>query len=334
MRYRTTGKIISASLQGLLLGLLVLKPRLPFAGETHMEAGSRTHSISVNGMNRTYEVHVPAAARPQTPVPVVIMLHGGGGSSRAAQHETGWTEEADKQGFLAVFPDALARDPARKSRFAGNPQLWNDGSERFYPALSRVNDVQFLEAVLDDLIAKHPVDQNRIYVTGFSNGASMTFRFGSALSERIAAIAPVAGVMWGEPSGLKRPVPMMYITGNADTLNPIEGGVSRLGTGRLMGGGKEKPPVRDTIRSWARLISCPEAPREVTESNGVLTERYGPCPEGGEIVYVEIEGLGHQWAGGKSLLPESWVGKGTDKFNATDEIWAFFTKHRLSEKSD
>ena len=85
-------------------------------------------------MDRRYTVHVPPGYDGQQTVPVVIMLHGGGGTGRAAATETGWGAKADQAGFLAVFPEALARDPAKPSSFAGNPQLWNDGSDRFYPA--------------------------------------------------------------------------------------------------------------------------------------------------------------------------------------------------------
>ena len=336
MRYRKTRKTIVASLAVFLVCFFILKPHNSFSQDKYAEAGSYTFAITVNGLQRNYMVHVPATQIPKAPFPVVIMLHGGGGTGRAAKRETGWAEKADKEGFLAVFPNALARDPARRSRFAGNPQLWNDGSNRFHPAQNAVDDVRFLDAMLDDLLTKFNVDNKRVYVTGFSNGASMTFRIGTELSERIAAIAPVAGALWEKPQPLKRPVPMIYITGTDDTLNPIEGGVPRLATGRQMGGGsgKAKPPVRDSILKWAGMIGCPAKPRDISKSNGVLTERYGPGGEGAEVVFVKIEGLGHQWAGGKSLLPEFMVGPGSDKINATCVIWEFFTTQTLSEKKE
>ncbi len=334
MRYRKPRETIFTLLAVFLACFFFLKPHDSFSEGKHAETGSYTLAITVDGLERTYIVHVPATYRPQAPSPVVIMLHGGGGTGIAAKRETGWAEKADKEGFLAVFPDAVARDPAKRSSFAGNPQLWNDGSGRFHPAQNAVDDVRFLDAMLDDLLARFNVDNKRIYVTGFSNGASMTFRLGTELSERIAAIAPVAGALWEKPQPLKRPVPMIYITGTDDTLNPIEGGVPRLATGRQMGGGKAKPPVRDSILRWTSMIGCPAEPRDLSESNGVLIEKYGLGGEGAEVVLVKVEGLGHQWAGGKSLLPEFMVGAGSDKINATSVIWEFFTTHTLSEKKD
>jgi len=263
----------------------------------------------------------------------VVMLHGGGGTGRAAATETGWGAKADKEGFLAVFPDALPPDPKKPSSFGKNPQLWNDGSERFYEGQKAVDDVAFVGAVLDDLAVRFSVDGRRVYVTGFSNGASMTFRVGAGLSRRLAAIAPVAGACWSEKVALDRPVPMLYITGTADPLNLIEGGVPKLATGGSdKVRAKPKPPVRDSIRKWTAATGCPEKPARTEESGGVRTETYGPGRNGTEVVYITVEGLGHTWAGGKSILPEWMVGKTSDKLSATDAIWAFFKAHPRNEE--
>ena len=296
--------------------------------DKHLGPGRHTLILIVNGLERVYIVHVPASYNPQMRSPLVVMLHGGGGTARAAMWETGWAEKAEKQGFLAVFPNAMARDPAQRSSFVRNPQLWNDGSDRFYDGQKAPDDVDFITAMLDDLSARFAVDAKRVYVTGFSNGASMSFRVGAELSNRIAAIAPVAGACWLESLTLKRPISMCYITGTADPLNLIEGGVPKLVTGASdKVRAKPKPPVRDSILKWAKALGCPATPASASDANGVRTETYGPCPGGAEVVYIIVNGLGHTWAGGKSLLPESMVGKTSDKIKATDVIWDFFQKH-------
>lgn len=298
---------------------------------TNPGAGPHSFTLTVDGLERTYIVHVPSSFNSQKQLSaVVIMFHGGGGTARAAMWETGWAEKAEKAGFLAVFPNAMSRDPAQPSSFARNPQLWNDGSDRFYPGKKAPDDVLFIHAMLDDLLARFGADARRVFVTGFSNGASMSFRVGAELSKRIAAIAPVAGACWLEPPTLERPVPMYYITGTDDPLNLIEGGVPKL----LSGGNdkvraKPKPPVRDSIQKWAKALGCPTAPASTSEMNGVRTETYGPGSNGAEVIYVTVSGLGHTWAGGKSLLPESLVGKTSDKIKATDVIWDFFEKHPM-----
>jgi len=293
-----------------------------------LRPGDHALTIRVGGLDRRYTVHVPPTYDGKTPVPVVVMLHGGGGTSRAAAIETDWGAKADEAGFLAVFPDATPSDPTQPSSFGRNPQLWNDGSGRFYQGQNKVDDVGFLNAMLDDLAARFAVDSRRVFVTGFSNGASMTFRVGAELSRRVAAIAPVAGACWLENLALERPIPMCYITGTADPLNALEGGAPKLlsGNSRRIPS-KPKPPVRDSILKWANALGCPTTPASASEANGLRIETYGPGRDGAEMIYVTVEGLGHTWPGGQSLLPEFMVGKRSDKLKATDFIWDFFQKH-------
>lgn len=313
-----------------LVAALVAPSASAAAAKETMKPGEHNFTIKVGDLDRHYTVHVPPGYDGKTATPVVVMLHGGGGTSQGAARETGWSAKADEASFLAVFANAMPPDPSKPGSFGRNPQLWNDGSERFYQGQNKVNDVGFLNAMLDELLAKFAVDARRIYFTGFSNGASMTFRVGAELSRRIAAIAPVAGACWLEPLTVERPISMCYITGTADPLNLIEGGVPKL-----LGGGsdkvraKPKPPVRDSILKWAKAIGCPATPANVSEENGVRTETYGPGRDGAEVIYITVEGLGHTWAGGKSLLPEFMVGKRSDKIKATDVIWEFFKKHTL-----
>jgi polyhydroxybutyrate depolymerase len=119
-----------------------------------------------------------------------------------------------------------------------------------------------------------------------------------------------------------------YITGTADPLNLIEGGVPKRGTGASEKvRAKPKPPVRDSILKWAKAVGCPSAPKTTSEVNGVPTDTFGPGCDGLEVVYITVEGLGHTWAGGKSLLPEFLVGKRSDRIKATDVIWEFFQMH-------
>jgi polyhydroxybutyrate depolymerase len=294
--------------------------------------GEQQFTLRVGDLDRHYTVHVPPGYDRRAAAPVVIMLHGAGGTGKAAAYETGWATKSDEAGFLTVFPDAMPPDPTRPSHFVRNPQLWNDGSERFHTAQKAPDDVGFISAMLDELQAKFAVDPARVFVTGFSNGASMSFRIGAQLSGRIAAIAPVAGALWLESFTLERPVPMVYITGTADPLNPLEGGVPRLANASGdKAGSRPKPPVRDLIARWGKAIGCPAAPGDTSEMNGVRTEVYAPCRNDAELVYITVEDLGHNWAGGKNLLPEFMVGKRSDKLKSTDLIWAFFQKHPIRQ---
>lgn len=299
-----------------------------------MWSGDHRITLKVDGLFRRYMVHVPSSYKGDKPVPVVIMLHGGGGTGIAAAYETGWKTAADKSGFLAVFPDASPPDPTRRARFASNPQLWNDGSDRFYHKQTPVDDVAFLRAVIDDLESRFAVDKRRIYMTGFSNGAAMTFRAAEALSPRLAAIAPAASTCWNPTPTLKRPVPMCYITGKNDPLNRMDGGPPKLANGKYDPvRAKAKPPVRASIDRWIKATGCEPSPLSISDKNGVHIETY--APKGGDemVVFITIADMGHTWAGGKSILPERMVGKTSDRMDATDFIWNFFKRHPLPEKA-
>lgn len=296
--------------------------------------GRYHRALTVDGMQRSYVLQVPKGYRVGTPVPVVFMLHGGGGTGRAAMWETGWHKLADEQGFIAVFPNALPPDHDKRASFASNPQLWNDGSDRFYDGQQKVDDVAFIAALLDELMVHYTIDSRRVFVSGFSNGASMAFRIAAGIPGRIAAIAPVAGACWVDPGKLARPVPMLYITGAADPLNLIAGGVPQPANsdGNMESDkvrAKAKPPVRESVEKWAKANGCALGDSGVVDSNGVRTETWQSCPDGAEVKYIQVAGLGHSWAGGRSILPERIVGGKSDLVNASRVIWEFFEQHPI-----
>jgi polyhydroxybutyrate depolymerase len=326
-RYRTAkigGLLETVVLIGCVIGVMGLAG----SGRTKKtRPDDQVFGITVDGLERRYRVYVPTRYNKNMPAPVLIMFHGGGGTARAALWETGWAEKSDEEGFLAVFPEGTRVDPSKPARFVGNPQTWNDGSNRLtVGAVKRhIDDTSFVNGLIDDLIGRFNVDDRRIYATGFSNGASMAFRAGRELSRRLAAIAPVAGNDWSDKATIDRPIPVLYITGTADPLNPIEGGEITIRSGTF---GK-KPPVRELIQKWVKMLDCHLEPRVVYDKDGVNGLAYSPCREGAEVIFYKIEGMGHTWSGGISILPERIVGKTSDKIKANDLIWEFFEKHPM-----
>jgi polyhydroxybutyrate depolymerase len=285
--------------------------------------------VQWGGLSRRYLVCLPPDLKADRPVPLVIMIHGGGGSGRGAAWETGWDRQAQAKGFIAVFPEGTAIDPTAPASFVRNARVWNDGSGRFTTNRPVADDIGFLSCMLDELCARYPVDRKRIYATGFSNGASMAFRAGVELSTRLAAVAPVAGAFWLTEPRPARPVSLCYITGDADPLNPLGGGVPRTAGGLPLGEGRSKPPVADSIARWVRMVGCPPEAQPLTGPPGVTVVRYGPGNESAEVLSCIVADCGHSWPGGKSLLPKWMVGKTTDRLNATDAIWTFFQQHPM-----
>jgi len=309
----------------LLAGVTGVTARAATTKPMTMRPGDHKFELPHQGHTRHYIVHVPPGYDGNTPAPVVIMFHGGGGKARGAMEETGWSAKADKENFLAVYPEGLARDPARHSSFVGNPQSWNDGSQRAILAAAQKNidDVGFISAMLDELGTKFRIDPRRLYATGFSNGASMTFRAGRALSARLAAIAPVAGSDWLAVPVPAQPLSLLYLTGTADPLNPLAGGDITLGDKPA---GK-KPPVREFIHQWAQRLGCAPAPKTLRDRDGVKGVAYTGCQSHAEVVFYTVDGMGHFWPGGMSHLPERVIGKPSNAISATDVIWEFFRAH-------
>src|SRR5258705_11554629 len=145
--------------------------------------GDHNESLEVGAgafkTTRTFVVHVPVGFDGKSKVPVVFMLHGAGGSGAGAEPQTGWAAKADREGFIAVFPDGTPVRPALPARFLANPRLWNDGSGRGAGITENVDDDGFVSAMIDYLEARYDADPDRIYCTRFSNGASMTFSVGA-----------------------------------------------------------------------------------------------------------------------------------------------------------
>ena len=144
-------------------------------------------------------VRAPDGVSQVIPRPVVVLLHGAGGTASLAMGNTGWADLADREGLLLVYPEGTRRDPAAPPRFLQNPQAWNDGSGRGHTARTGVDDVGFLRALIEQVVESKGVDPDRLYLAGFSNGASMAFRAGAELAGVIAAIGPVAGHCWVNP---------------------------------------------------------------------------------------------------------------------------------------
>ncbi len=312
-----------------------------------LKAGTYDQEISFDGEDRQYRVHVPSSYTTASPMPVVIAFHGGGGDIESAVRSMQWDETADANGFIAVYPQGTG-----KSLLGKIFGTWNGGICCGLAVQNKVDDVGFTRAMLDQLSKDFHVDQKRVYATGISNGGMMSYRLACDLSDRIAAIGPVAGQFdGGQNCDMERPVPILHLHGLADPCTKMEGGTcggcfnDYLKALRIPAEKNDTwqcTSVESTVATWARRNGCSQQTSVVSNKNGVKCISYD-CSASATTELCTIEEMGHQWPGGDNEAPScktkpnglvcrEWkntVGPESDALSANDALWSFFKAHPM-----
>lgn len=277
--------------------------------------------IKVDGLTWSYHLHVPRQAN-SGGAPLVVVFHGAGGNGRDYLTKNGWVALSDKEGFVVVAPDGLPALPRLQANFRMNPRLWNSGQLNPQSPRAKINDLEFVKALLDDVAYRSSIDKNRIYATGHSNGAGMTFKLGAELSNLFAGIATVMGLNHSEGAHPTKALPTLMLVGTQDPLNPMKGGERQLPWGR-----GSVPPISQGIQAWAQSLNCTTPAIQQRDDDQVRVESFNPCRDGANFTIWYLKGQGHAWPGGQdSGLPESVMGPNTSRVNATALIWQFFSK--------
>jgi len=269
------------------------------------QSQTTVHSITHEGLSRSYRVHLPVNYTLTSPTPLVLNIHGY--TSNAAQQEIYSTMNAvaDTSHFIVVYPDGVSN-------------AWNSW---YYTGPDAIDDIGFLNALIDTLASDYPVDLDRVYCTGMSNGGFMSYVMACESSERIAAIASVTGTMVVTAPAeceTSRSVPIMQIHGTADLTVPYDGSVLFM-------------PIEDVIALWVQKNGCTDMPLlaqwpdiDTTDGCTASTLHYTSCNGGSEVLFYKIEGGGHTWP--DALID---IGVTNHDFNASAEIWKFFKRFTL-----
>ncbi|MCC7123816.1 MAG: polyhydroxybutyrate depolymerase [Acidobacteria bacterium] len=287
-------------------------------------------TLTVGGRTRSYLVHDFAGNT--APAPVVIVLHGGGGNAENAVQMTGFDRLAARERFIVVYPNGTGgREGTLRRRAARERDIlltWNAGHCCASAMVNRVDDVRFIEQVIDELVASGRGDATRVYVTGMSNGAMMAHRLGRELSTKIAAIAPVVGATFGDEPAPDAPVAAFIIVGADDQTVPANGGSLKLRgpAGNTSAADRDVAPAMDQATYWARHDGCGQPVRRDTSVSD-RTE-WASCRGGTSVVFHSVKNNGHAWPGGQPGRQGAAVP--TTAFDATEEMWAFFTRHRIN----
>jgi polyhydroxybutyrate depolymerase len=307
-----------------LLCVLVWQPA--FAA---LAPGDYDVALTHQSLRRNYLVHVPPQAAQGRPLPLVLSFHGAGSTAEVMKSYTRMDRAADRDGYIAVYPNG-------SSGFQGRYLTWNAGKCCGPAAMLQVDDVGFALAVLDDIAGRAAVDKSRIYATGLSNGSMMAYRLAAEASDRIAAVAGVAGTMSLARFAPKRPMPVMHIHSRQDPIARWDGGFGPPST--LFDTRMFNTPVEDFLRTWLDFDGCPVKPAVVDtvegkagtpdEGQSAIRRVYRPCRQGVEVVLWQLSGAGHVWPGGVRDYNPELLGTGTAIIDANAEMWKFFSRFR------
>lgn len=268
------------------------------------------------GRERTFVVRAPRSVASTTePMPLVIVLHGGGGNAANAERMTGFTSLVERERIVVAYPNGTGRSTTRLL-------TWNAGHCCGLAMQQRVDDVGFVDTMIDILAREMPIDSTRIYLTGMSNGAMMTHRLAREMRHRPAAIAPVVGAVFGDETAARGPVSVLAFNGLKDESVPTDGGTGS-GIGRRAWDGVPPRPNEAQGQYWARENRCDTTPRVTSLDR--LVHWVWSCPDGRAVELYQVTDGGHAWPGGNPGTRRADRPSGA--IDATTTMWAFFRAH-------
>lgn len=267
------------------------------------QAGTFERTITVDGTERDYRLYVPNTLS-GAPAPLVVGLHGGFGSGAQFADTAHFDQQAREGGFIAAYPDGLGGFPT-----------WNGGRCCGYASRNNVDDVAFIEAMIDDIAGDYALDTSRIYAAGHSNGAIMALRL-ACESGRFRAVAAVAGSLEIPSCHPSHPASILMIHGDADENHPLEGGRGDESVSQV-----DFTSVADSMDVLAPAMGCSLVTTE--QVNGPLTTtNWNGCPNGVTLRLIVIAGASHAWPGGKKGIIFS--AEPSQDLDATAATWNFF----------
>ncbi len=277
-------------------------------------AGDFQRSFELNGETRRYRVHVPATLDLRRPAPLLLAFHGVPSAAQEMRLITDFDIEAAAEELVVVYPET--------SR-SGD---WNHSCRDCSGAGAlEFDDIEFTERIIEKMGKDMSIDAQRIYVTGFSQGALMAFRIACELSSRVAAVATVAATMldWqGNNCGPARPVPIVMIHGTADEEFP---------PGGRRGVQVSSVSVDATVTHWVDTNRCNPTPAVINlpdvtpDGTTVSRSDYSGCNGGAEVVFYRVDGGGHTWPGSPYEL-SPLLGVTSEDLDASDAIVDFMLR--------
>ncbi len=270
---------------------------------------------------RSFLLYVPAAYDGSEDWPLVINMHGFAWDAPGHMVFSNMNAVADTANFIIAYPQGLTM-VASIPGFPPPSPGFNLLADSMFVSPDNVDDIGFIERLLDTVSVQYSIAQDRVYACGFSNGGMFSHILACEMEDRIAAIAAVGA---SQPVTIAcdaaRSVPVLQINGTADNLD------YNLGLPGLL------KSIPATLEFWANRNGCDPSPVPVnwpdltTEDNSTVQyQQWINCES--EVAHFKVFNGGHQWPGGVNLLP--FLGPFNLDLNASAEIWNFFNRNPLN----
>lgn len=283
---------------------------------------TETESFEFEGYDRSYQIYIPDTYSPNLSYPLVFVLHGGGGTAKGLIRTTKarFNQLAKQDNFIAIYPNGIEKS-------------WNDGARDTIGVARKlnINDVGFIERLIEKLNSKLSIDTKKIFACGISNGGFMAQRLAYELPDKIKGIGVVAANLskvQAEKEAPKISTSVIFINGTDDPLVPYNGGqvtVFRKNRGEILS-------VVKSIQHWKEINHCTQKLNEFSfpnknekdKSTAIKNTWINQKKPNIKVAAITVINGGHTWPGTKQNLPEWLVGNTNQDFNGCDEIWNFF----------
>ena len=317
----------------LTLLLLILVVVLGFGSVTY---ASQVNTVKMEhgGFERTFDYYVPPSYDGSEAIPVVFSFHGLGRDPAEQQLLTRLVFLAEVEGFIAVFPASttLEGDHEALPALPNANKQWNIGLPRSLQYFEGVDDVGFIEAIIDYLTGKYKIDKTQVFATGFSNGAMFSYYLAAKIPDIIAGIGAVgagAPLNIAEMKDELKPVPVIIIMGTEDPIVPYEGR-----EGSFMS-------AEATASFWVEINGINAEPEveyldPIKDDDPTLIKRtsWTEGINGTAVILYTVEGGGHTWPGGHQYFPAEFIGLSSQQMDGSAAIWKDFVEYGHQAKAE
>ena len=236
--------------------------------------GDYEFTMTWDGYSREYLVHVPASYSGSKPVALTLDLHGHLLTNDDQRGRSGQLAMSDRLGFIAVWPQGIATS-------------WNGNNCCTTAYNLQIDDVGFLRQVISTIKARANIHEDRVYVTGYSNGGGMTQRMGCQAADVVRAIAPVAHPLNTDNCHPARPISVLHFHGTADTIIPYDGGGEVLPK-VVLGVPLGWQGARQSLAAWKRILGCSSTLTATQLAGASRDETYRQCAQGNSTGLVTV----------------------------------------------